>query len=191
MRYLLNFKKYGNLIYNGHLDTTLIIEESLRRNKCPFEFSKGFNPKPLFSFSNPIPFGYINRNFLLTVDTKEVFDFSTLNNFTPKGLKMTYFKKVQDNFKLSKSIEGFDFKVYLSENLFNSFKDVEKIQKGKSEYTKDEIFSKLKIRRNSRNIFMLEYYQSYDMIYNIMKVFDMDNYDEFLFFPICNNVYWR
>lgn len=191
MRYLLKFKKSGKLIFNGHLDTTLIIEESLRRSKCPFEFSKGFNPKPLFSFSNPIPFGYINRNFLLTVDLIHQFDFNILNDYTPKGLKLVYSEKTKDNFKLSKSIEGFDFKVYLSENLFNSFKEIDIIKKGKSEYNKSDIFRNLKIKRNINNIYMLKYYQSYDMIFNIYKLFRENEPDNFIFYPICDEVYWR
>jgi radical SAM-linked protein len=191
MRYLLSFKKSGKLIYSGHLDTTRIIEESLRRVKCPFEFSKGFNPKPLFSFSNPIPFGYINRNFLLTVDTKEAFDFSPLNHFTPRGLNLNFFKKKDKKFKLSKAIKGFDFKVYLSKNLFDDFKNTSIIQKGKSEYKKADIFEGLKIHRNQNDVFMLEYYQDYDMIYNILKIFNTQDYHEFLCFPICDKTYWR
>lgn len=191
MRYLLNFKKFGKLIYNGHLDTTLIIEESLRRSKVPFEFSKGFNPKPLFSFSNPIPFGYINRHFLLTVDLSEDFDFSKMNDFTPNGLMLTHSKKVEDNFKLSKSIDGFDFKVYLSQNLFNYFKNVFLIEKGKSEYKKEIIFKNLKIKRNYKNIYMLKYYQPYDMIYNIYKIFRDEEPDNFIFYPICDEIHWR
>ncbi|MGM0640157.1 MAG: TIGR03936 family radical SAM-associated protein [Thermotogota bacterium] len=191
MRYLLNFKKFSKLIYNGHLDTTLIIEESLRRNNVPFEFSKGFNPKPLFSFSNPIPFGYINRNFLLTVDTLDSFDFSSFNDFTPKGLKLTYSRRVNDNFKLSKSIEGFDFKVYLSENLFDIFKNTNKIIKGKSEYNKKIIFKNLKLKRNYKNIYMLKYYQPYDMIFNIYKIFRDVEPEKFIFYPICDEIHWR
>jgi len=191
MRYLLNFKKYGNLIYNGHLDSTLIIEESLRRNKVPFKFSEGFNPKPLFSFSNPMPFGYINRNFLLTVDLIEDHDFSDLNKFTPKGLKLNYSKKVEDNFKLSKSIKGFDFKVYLSENLFEVFKDTKTIKKGKSDYDKEILFENLKIKRNYKNIYMLKYYQTYDMIFNIYKIFREEEPEKFIFYPICDEIHWR
>ncbi|SDC00079.1 TIGR03936 family radical SAM-associated protein [Geotoga petraea] len=191
MKYLLSFKKSGKLIYNGHLDTIRIIEESLRRAKCPFEFSKGFNPKPLFSFSNPIPFGYINRNFFLTVETKKSFDFSSFDVYTPRGLNLNFYKEVDDKFRLSKALKGFDFKVYLSENLFYDFENIKVIQKGKSEYKKEAIFEELRIHKNKNNVFMLKYYQDYNMIYNILKIFNIQDYKEFLCFPICDKTYWR
>jgi radical SAM-linked protein len=190
MRTLLQLKKFSTMIYTSHVDSINIIENVLRRSKCPFEFSRGFNPKPIFSFSEAIPLGYINRCFYMTVDTKEKFDFFKLNSFSPKGLSLLSYKIVEDAHKITKKTKGYYFKIYLSENLFNYFSSLKTIKKGKSEYLFSEIFNNFNYTINSNRIFVIQYYQEKNNLinfYKIIKEFALSQ-KKYFYYPICHNV---
>ncbi len=51
------YSKQGQAKYFGHLELVNIVLRALRRAGIPLKFSKGFHPKPLISFEDPLPVG--------------------------------------------------------------------------------------------------------------------------------------
>lgn len=192
MRYLLHFKKFSNLRLTSHIDTMNIIENTLRRSDCPFAYSEGFNPKPLFSYIDALPLGYINRCLYLTVDTIKEFDFSIVNRYVPLGLKLEKFGEYTLNIKINKLIEGYFFKIYLSDNIMNFFKTIKTVQKGKSEYNLNSLFNDIEIYKNKKDIFVVKYYQDKNYLFNFFKLFKDSDLRNCLFFyyPFCYDIKW-
>jgi len=53
--------KRGLLRYISHQDTTEILKKAVIRTGLPVSFSKGFNPRPNFSFYNPLQLGIVSE----------------------------------------------------------------------------------------------------------------------------------
>jgi radical SAM family uncharacterized protein/radical SAM-linked protein len=56
-KYLVTYKRLGNICYLGHLEILQLIFRALRRANIQPNFSKGFNPSPKVSFSPALPVG--------------------------------------------------------------------------------------------------------------------------------------
>ncbi len=55
--YEIRYSKLGEGRFLGHLDMVNLFHRAFRRARLPLCFSKGFHPKPKFSFPPPIPLG--------------------------------------------------------------------------------------------------------------------------------------
>ncbi|BBE30878.1 hypothetical protein OSSY52_10190 [Tepiditoga spiralis] len=173
MRYLLKIKKHGKFIYTSHHDTNRAIEYTLRRLNCPMKFSKGYHPIPSFSFSPPIPLGYMVKELYIAVDTIKNFDFSNFNKKSPKGLTLMDAKIVDDKYTPVNEIKGYYITAYLSKNMY------EKLLKINPE------FSNLKAFKNKKNIFVIEYYRDIKNFHNILKDLKYEEYQREFVYLIC------
>ncbi|UYO99830.1 TIGR03936 family radical SAM-associated protein [Oceanotoga sp. DSM 15011] len=191
MKYMLKLKKYGNLAFTSHRDFISIIEYTLRRAKCPLEFSKGFSPKPIFSYTSALPLGYINRELYIIVNTKKSFNFEILNSCSPKGLKLIEFQEKNDDFNINEEIDKFKFRIYISKNIYENFKNMDLIQKGQNFYNKNEIFEDLKCYNNNNKIYILEFFQNTKNIFNFYKIINKMNLKNFIYYPYCIETVWR
>jgi radical SAM-linked protein len=194
MKYLLRFKKYSCLSYISHNDIARTVEMFMRRSGCPMDYSQGFHPMPLISYSPAIPLGFINRAVYLTVQTKDYFDFSKVSGNIQKGLDLLEYMETPTSFKLSAEIEGYRFKCYLSENVFKKLISYENstIEKGKNTYEFKKLFVDFTYSVNKKGFFMIQYIQESDMLFNPFKlVKDGFEPEKDFFIPICDKAVWR
>lgn len=70
------YKKAGKAIYLSHIATMRTFEMAFQRAGIDVDFTKGFNPKPILEFLNPITLGVTGENELLLAEI----------NLTPKEL---------------------------------------------------------------------------------------------------------
>lgn len=194
MKYLLRFKKYSCLSYISHNDIARTVEMFMRRSGCPMDYSQGFHPMPLISYSPAIPLGFINRAVYLTIQTKDHFDFSTVSGSIQKGLDLLEHMETAPSFKLSAEIKGYRFKCYLSENTFKKLISYETstIEKGKNSYDFKKLFMDFTYCVNKKGFFMIQYTQESDMLFNPFKlVKDGFEPEKDFFIPICDEAVWR
>ncbi|MCR5686739.1 MAG: TIGR03936 family radical SAM-associated protein [Lachnospiraceae bacterium] len=57
MKVRIRFSKKGALVYIGHLDVMRYFQKLFRRASIPVEYSAGFSPHQLLSFTPPLPLG--------------------------------------------------------------------------------------------------------------------------------------
>lgn len=57
MKLRIKFKKHGSMRFIGHLDLMRYFQKTLRRIGLPVEYSKGFNPHQIMSFTSPLGVG--------------------------------------------------------------------------------------------------------------------------------------
>lgn len=173
MRYLLKIKKHGKFIYTSHHDTNRAIEYTLRRLNCPMKFSNGYHPIPSFSFSPPIPLGYMIKELYIAVDTIDTFNFSNFNKKSPKGLTLVDVKVVNDKYTPVNEIIGYEFKAYLSQTMY------ERLLNAHPEFLNSKTY------KNKKNIFVIEYYRDVKNFYNILKTLKFENYKTEFVYLIC------
>ncbi|GAB6188304.1 hypothetical protein JCM30566_00430 [Marinitoga arctica] len=182
MKYLLKFKKFGKSTFISHNDTLEEIERMFRRAKIDMEYTQGFHSKPKLAISQAIPLGYVNRCLYIVLNTKKEQNFSDFNNYVSEGFELIEYKSVEENYKLN--IKYYLFRIYISENLFLKLKDTLEID----EVLKNK-FIEIKYEKNNKGIYVLEYKQENNKIYNIWKIFNNIN-ESFIFFPFVYDVIW-
>ena len=57
IKYMVHYKRKGNICYLGHLEILQLIFRALRRADITTNFSKGFNPSPKITFGPALPVG--------------------------------------------------------------------------------------------------------------------------------------
>jgi radical SAM family uncharacterized protein/radical SAM-linked protein len=76
--------------YFGHLELVTIFSRAVRRAGIPVAFSKGFHPKPKFSFHDPLPVGMESEHEIFYMNLCKSMDcqdlVSRLNRLLPDGL---------------------------------------------------------------------------------------------------------
>ncbi len=132
IKYLFHYKKYGMLRYLSHLETMKMIDRALRRTGIELKQTEGFHQRTKISFAQALPTGIIDLAGLFVVTTFEEIDISRLkeaNELCPRGCEFVKAEKVDEKFKLSRFVNGYEFKlIFLKEPEDTSF-DIEK--KGK------------------------------------------------------------
>jgi len=79
--------------YLSHLDVLKIMSRAIARSNIKVSYSRGFNPKPRISFSNPIPLGvnslaeYCDIRLNEDIDSQEFL--RILNSNLPSGIQVT------------------------------------------------------------------------------------------------------
>jgi len=98
-KYVLQFKKQGNMKYISHLDLHRLFKRSLKKAEISLDYSKGFNPHEMINIVQPLSLGfeslceYVEMESPQNLIEEEVLE--KLNNFLPAGLFFISMKKIQ------------------------------------------------------------------------------------------------
>lgn len=86
------YEKLDALKYISHLELMNTFRRTFRRAKLPVEYSKGYNPRIIFSMSQPLPVGMVGYHeyFDLELREKSQFDLmkKKINEKLPVGLRV-------------------------------------------------------------------------------------------------------
>lgn len=122
VRVRVQFSKGGILRYLSHLELINAIVRGLRRANVPFDFSKGFHPKPLVSFGPPLGVGISGLKEYFDMDVFDPFDLKfyliKFNETLPEGIrinKMAYI--LQNEPSLNSFIRGYEYILRFSKKL--------------------------------------------------------------------------
>ena len=92
-KYLINFTKMNASRFLGHLEMVKIFTRSLRRERIPLKYSKGFHPMPKVSFGDTLPMGMQSEDEQMLVTLTEAIDsgelIMRLRRQMPSGLEIT------------------------------------------------------------------------------------------------------
>lgn len=119
MKYRISYKKTGRLIYVSHLDMQRTFQRLFRRAGLDLEFSQGFNPHPLLSYTPPVPlFAASDDEYLdvqLTGSHTDSEIFTKLPPLSPEGLVIKSVKKLDENDRpLSETFKKADYVITLN-----------------------------------------------------------------------------
>lgn len=93
IKYSINFKKMNASRFLGHLEMVKIFTRSLRRERIPLKYSKGFHPMPKVSFGDTLPMGMQSEDERMLVTLTEPIDSEDLiyrlSRQMPDGLEIT------------------------------------------------------------------------------------------------------
>ena len=99
-------KKVFPMSLVGQNDFELFLHRMLRRVAIPIAYSRGFHPRPLFSFSEAVPLGVdcelepFELSLYERVDLRKFFE---LNVLFPQGLRLLSVEYVDNNFSIGKA----------------------------------------------------------------------------------------
>ncbi len=113
-KYLFHYKRYGMLRYLSHLETMKTVERILRRSGIPLRQTEGFHQRMKISFAQALPTGIIDLAGLFVVSSFERLSdeyLKMVNELSPKGLEFAKIEEVEEKFRLSKFVEGYDFEL--------------------------------------------------------------------------------
>ncbi|MBC7319519.1 DUF2344 domain-containing protein [bacterium] len=82
------YRKFGPLVFISHLDLIRCWERIVRRADIGVSFTKGFHPRPRFSFSPPLPVGFEGERELLDIGLERpCLDIKNrINRAVPQGI---------------------------------------------------------------------------------------------------------
>ncbi|MCT4661629.1 MAG: TIGR03936 family radical SAM-associated protein [Tissierellales bacterium] len=87
----LKFFKKEDMIYISHLDMMRVIQRAMKRAGMKVEYSQGFNPHPLMSFSTAVPLGLTIESEYMDIDMKDELTaqnyIDRINPYLPEGLR--------------------------------------------------------------------------------------------------------
>ncbi len=113
-KYLFHYKRYGLLRYLSHLETMKTVEKLLRRSGIKLKQTEGFHQRMKISFAQALPTGIIDLAGMFAVTALENLDdeyVRFVNAIAPRGLEITKVVRVEDGFKLSKFVKGYEFEM--------------------------------------------------------------------------------
>ncbi len=128
-KYLFHYKRFGMLRYLSHLETMKMIDRLLRRTGIELKQTEGFHQRIKISFAQAVPTGIIDLAGLFVVTTFEAINdeyIKTANELSPNGFEIVKIEKKCEKFKLSKFVEGYEFKLLFLEKPLDLPFDVEK-----------------------------------------------------------------
>ncbi len=97
IKVIIEFEKVGDMKYISHLDMARALQRAFRMAGAPLYYTKGFNPRPKFSFDKAVKVGVEIKEGVFTllfssrVELVELVD--RVNSRLPEGLsikKMSY-----------------------------------------------------------------------------------------------------
>lgn len=109
MKIRLKFEKQGSMRYIGHLDLMRYFQKALRRAELLVEYSQGFNPHQLMSFTSPLGVGMTSSGEYLDVRLMyENINLSELkgriNETMNDEIKVLSVKRIRESEKTSMSV---------------------------------------------------------------------------------------
>jgi len=116
-RYRVRYKKKGTLKYISHLDLINYFSRLMVRTDVSVEFTQGYNPKVKFEFGPALPVGFESDCEYFNMYPKEKYDVKKLQDIlNSRSLPNLEIKDIKDveNRKLSRTIDGFKFKIKIS-----------------------------------------------------------------------------
>lgn len=122
-RYRLTYSKTGDARYTSHIEVSLMLQRGFRRAGIHPEFSQGFHPKMLLSFSPALALGM--EGWQEIMEFKSRFDYSpeeflaAVNEKLPRGLEAIKLEKVAgDSSRLNKDIISLVYSLSFSDAAF-------------------------------------------------------------------------
>ncbi len=151
MKYRINYEKKDRLIYVSHLDMQRTFQRLFRRAGLDLEFSQGFNPHPLLSYTPPVPLFASSSDEYLDVSLKGGQDdaevFEALLPLTPDGLVIKSVKRLNEPSRpLSECFKWAEYKITLG-NLECSAKDVNCFYECRSEIIIEKLNKKKQLKK--------------------------------------------
>ncbi len=96
--YSFTYSKLGVARFLGHLELVHAFHRAARRACLPIAYSAGFNPRPKFSFDQPVPLGLEsieeNGGFALMADRSPDHILTVLNTHLPDGIVIRQVKRL-------------------------------------------------------------------------------------------------
>jgi radical SAM-linked protein len=90
----------GDLRFCSHRDCCRAIQRLLGRARLPVQFSRGFNPHPVFSLACPRPVGVVSRDDLLVLSLTEPRSaaavIAPMNRHAPAGMRFLRARTLAD-----------------------------------------------------------------------------------------------
>ena len=86
------FSKKGYLKYISHLDLIRLFERTFRMINLPIDYSRGYNPRPIFSIALPLPLGvaghgeYMEIDLVMEIDINEFI--KEMNEELPEDIRI-------------------------------------------------------------------------------------------------------
>ena len=119
------FKKYGPVVYIGHLDIMRFFQKAMRRAHIPMKFSEGFHPHQIMSFASPLGVGVTSQGEYLDIEITERVEpedaIARLNEQMVEGVSIVSFTYLPDNAKNSMaSLAAANYLVYFKRGLDRS-----------------------------------------------------------------------
>ncbi len=170
----IKFTKEDEFKYLSHLDLIRIFYRVLVRAGIKLSYSKGFNPKPIMSFSNPTPLGI--ESFAEYCDIEIIEQMGTLefikavNKVLPKQIKVVGAKTIsRDTPKLMSQISVVFYKFYLGFDIDEEKKHFESDIKNEMGYLNKNDLEKMKvlILEKLRDEFTKEIEKNYEIFNSI------------------------
>lgn len=154
------YTRNGDLKYISHLNTIDLLQRAVFSTNKKIDFTKGFNPRPKMSFSNPLPLGVSSDFEVFDVDIIDevvISDFiRKMNDYLPDEIQIIKAYNADTSPSISKIINYsiYEFTIYSNIELENLNLDIEelvisrerKTKKGSPrEFVRENIASNVKI----------------------------------------------
>ena len=86
------FTKVKDMVFISHLDLVRLFHRVFQRSRVKLFYTKGFNPRPKFSFSRALGLGKSSKKEKCTVYLTEKVDLvflqKQLNQYLPQGIRV-------------------------------------------------------------------------------------------------------
>jgi len=135
-KYRMQFTKYGDSRFIGHLDVFRLLDRIFRKVNFPVSYSQGYNPHPKIALGPPLGVGISSKAEYMDIQVDypiTSYDINKLNVYFPEGFKIIKSKIIYNKTpSLSASINLSDYVVFFNNLTFLSF--FEEKYKSKIEY---------------------------------------------------------
>lgn len=153
-RYILRFKKTGQLRYTSHLDLMRLFRRNFKRAGIDLVYSQGFNPQPKISFAQALSLGFESVGEYMEIETQRAYlpdlIVSLVNSHLPYGIVVTDCKEIDyKNDKIASIVEYGEYRVYLDSAIkFSRDTTIEDFIK------QDQIFAEKWVKRQRKEVSM-------------------------------------
>jgi len=132
------YEKKDELKYISHLELMNTFRRAFRRADLPVVYSQGYNPRIIFSMSQPLPVGMVGYQEYFDLELKEKLSFELLqheiNKKIPSGLKVLNMIEIHEKEKSLQAIVNtarYQYKMEFSKSNVEQKKVVEEFLKEK------------------------------------------------------------
>ena len=121
-RYILKFKKTGQLRYTSHLDLMRLFRRNFKRAGIDLLYSQGFNPQPKMSFAQALSLGHESIGEYLEIETQRSclpdMIMGLVNSHMPFGIEVIDCKELDSRIdKIAAIVEYADYKAVLDPSI--------------------------------------------------------------------------
>jgi len=105
MKARIKFRKYGVMMFVGHLDLLRYFQKTMRRAKIPVAYTNGYSPHMILSFAQPLPVGmtsdgeYLDLELTRGINSKEAVD--KMNAILVEGMEVLDLVQIPEEKKSS------------------------------------------------------------------------------------------